>query len=62
MAGKLRIDLLQLAFINRHFIRAMRAIDGENPVRVFGRLIFHNEAVSDERNAMPATERGKTTI
>jgi len=62
LASKLCIDLLQLAFINRHFIRAMRTIDGENSVRVFGRLIFHNEAVSDELNAMLAAERGKIIV
>ena len=62
MAGKLRIDLLQLAFINRHFIRAMGAIDGENSIREFGRLIFHNELTLNEVNAGCPIGRGKTTV
>ena len=62
MAGELRVDVLQLAFINRHFSRAMRAIDGENPVRVAGRLIFHNELTLNEVNAGCPIGRGKTTV
>ena len=62
MASKLRIDLLQLAFINRHFIRAMGAIDGENSIREFGRLIFHNELTLNKINAGCPVGRGKITV
>ena len=62
LPGELRVDLFQLAFINRHFIRAMGAIDGENSIREFGRLIFHNELTLNEANAGYPVGRGKITV